>query len=179
MSILSLSFLRLLGLVAENGPIDPDQNWIETAVAVARDVYPQGAVGGQKGLGVLAIALVVRAGRALGASRVAQVMAELSAQGAFDQGERHRSVLNRLGSHRALDEMVWDGRQLTVGGLARLGSAWHTCSLATCHGLNTKFLTDPSTRRHRQRRIADSRPELHLPVFPIDLACDGFTSATL
>lgn len=36
-----------------------------------------------------------------------------------------------------------------------------------------------STRRHRQSRIADSRPELYLPMFLIDSACEGFTSATL
>ncbi|MEM5279340.1 hypothetical protein VSR17_30705, partial [Cupriavidus taiwanensis] len=41
------------------------------------------------------------------------------------------------------DQVLGNARQLTVGGLAGLGFAWHTCSLATCYALNTKFLTGP------------------------------------
>jgi glycosyltransferase involved in cell wall biosynthesis len=45
------------------------------------------------------------------------------------------------------DQVLGDSRQLTIGGLARLGFAWHTCSLATCYALNTKFLTGPQALR--------------------------------
>src|SRR5881396_3870603 len=45
------------------------------------------------------------------------------------------------------DQFFWNARQLALGGLAGLRLAWHTCSLATCYALNTKFLTGPNGSR--------------------------------
>ena len=77
------------------------------------------------------------------------MMAKFGAQSSLDQGflERHRGILNRLGGHRALYEMgnqvLGNAWQLALSSLVGLGFAWHTCSLATCYALNTKFLTGP------------------------------------
>jgi hypothetical protein len=80
---------------------------------------------------------------------VAQVVAHLGAQGAFDQGlfERHRGGVDRLRAHRAahklVNELLRNRRQRRLGGRSRLHLAWHTCSFSTStwYASHTNFRT--------------------------------------
>jgi hypothetical protein len=125
-----------------------DQYGLEAALALSwhidahRTQHRLGARTGEM------IASICRLGAA---GRTAQVMAQLAAQRTLDERllERHRSVLNRLGRHRALDDLVnqflRDLRQRRrLGGyrrILRFCLAWHTCSCSSCYASHTKFRT--------------------------------------
>jgi len=130
-----------------------NQLGFELARPIARDLDAYRTVVGEHRLGALAIAMVGRAGRLVGAGGVAQVVAHFGTQGALDQRllEGRRRLLHRLGAHRSLDELVEQLRR-DLGQHRRLRGRvgflhlpywlWHTCSFQTTwYASHTKLLT--------------------------------------
>jgi len=126
-----------------------NQDGRETAVAIAWNVQFEWAIVGQHGLAAGAITLALGALGALSVRRVAQVMAEFCAQCALDQHlfEGHRDVLNRLGCHRAFnelfDQLFGNEWQVFFGRAGRGLFAWRVMHLKRMLCPNTKFLTVP------------------------------------
>jgi hypothetical protein len=85
-----------------------DEQRLERTIPVARHVDAQRAVLGQHGLATRAVALVAHGLGLDRAIRVAEVMAELGAQGTLDQCllERHRRGVDGLAGHRPTHELV-------------------------------------------------------------------------
>jgi hypothetical protein len=111
---------------------------LEAAFTVARHVDAQRAILGQNRLASAAIAMVVHLGGLVATGCVTQVMAEFPAQRPLDQRllEGHRDVMDRVGGHRPLNELVKQflgnlrqrGRLRRYGCVLRSRLAWHTCS---------------------------------------------------
>jgi len=80
----------------------------KAAIPVAGDIQPDRAIAGQNGLGALAITLVGFILRALRARGIAQMLAELSAQGPLNQGllEGRRGVFDGFSGHQPTAELL-------------------------------------------------------------------------
>jgi hypothetical protein len=114
-----------------------DQQRLEAALAVARDFDAQRAVLGQYGIAGIAVAVVGYVGRFLCPRHVAQVVAEFPAQRSLNERllQRRRRVLNRLGRHRPLHNLVQKfvrnlgqrRRPLGDRSVLQLRLARHTC----------------------------------------------------
>ncbi|CFU00855.1 Uncharacterised protein [Burkholderia pseudomallei] len=126
------------------------QDRLETAVAITRNLQPQGPLFGQYGLACFAIAMIGHLVRPLSTGRVAQVMAQFGSQRSLDQRlfERHRCRLDRFRAHRAGYELLYqlfrNRRQRRLGlASSSLLAGWHTCSLVDMLCLTHKIYDTP------------------------------------